>query len=1188
MSQYKCLLCNTKFDNQKSHHTKHLSSNKHIVKKELEREKLLNAGIDVKTVEKRLAELETYVGSTRICYVDKTKISIEQYEENLDKFQSKIITDIQDRELVYCHGPKVKSYFRVKEDNPMTDWHREWQSHFPDHVEKTFSKNGKKRRTDVDLDDNLVAEFQNSLISKENVDKRMNDYRIDHDKEIIWIINGDGEIKVSENQKIINGENIKDIILNFSQCTWKYRSFLAYATVYLDIDAYIYKISPKDVRSHMISVTSPVRKKYFTSFMKKNLIQEAFNGEVPKQANVFVTQMGAGNGKTYSIIQLINNEDFYCYDTFIYLAKQHTAKDLIFGELERQKDTSLENIIFDEESYNDAVISKRKQHVVKFSAFDQDKTIIIGTIDSFIYNISRRKSKGIDQFLSWTTEVFENKETSCRDTGSFKYANDTRYMNKKTLIIVDEIQDLHPNYAKCLLYLVSDKYVNFYAVGDKLQSINFGENAFTILTKIDSVKDEIKTDIIRVIINTPVNKCRRFTNPQLINFVNQTVNFEKFNVPKIQADNSVINNALDSVVAFHGDTIFSRGCISKNKVAKQVETIMEYYKDEVETNERVPEDFLIITPVMQKNDIIESLNLAIRQYWQSKNESGSYKKFSYVHKSEEGSSIDLEDSKHSTRIVTIHSSKGDGRPVVFIIGLSEKTLKIFSEKYKKDDTDGELIYESLFHVALTRMKEKIYIRLEPERDDIYERILKNCEIRQVQAPELKISNYIQFNTLIKEPNFNYFDKNILEPSQHNNLFEKISLDEDDKKIIDMKHHNIRYGIMLVMSMLKIDEYESNTGKSAKTGHRRQIFVILKILSECEIVSCQNHAEYYKILNEDNKGGPFRFPIYAYENNKGEYQQYYKYIIEKLDEVKKILCKFLRYHRLENMTCEQSIFLYFMKEIYQERGFSVFPIAELYDIVDIFTNNEEEKNKYIQHHHELVPIITDCWNYITINHPNIKYLCNQAVYLDSSFCNDLQFGQGIKFVGYDNDEVYIFVLSPYVNSINNNKILVDNIYETFAIKNVKKYCDSTKKLLTTSYEHFNNKPVVSYLITLDSKKPYKFSWTDGKKVDFIEFEKQNIIKIICEDAKNHYHGFISLIWTFYSFHKNAKSIDQIISLYNEEKKIRKNLPNFIIELFYEIKYTKKYTQEKAFKSRLIEIMDKTVETFFYGDADKSII
>jgi ATP-dependent exoDNAse (exonuclease V) beta subunit len=64
-------------------------------------------------------------------------------------------------------------------------------------------------------------------------------------------------------------------------------------------------------------------------------------------------------------------------------------------------------------------------------------------------------------------------------------------------------------------------------------------------------------------------------------------------------------------------------------------------------------------------------------YWKDHN-TNNYYQYCVFHKSEEGTSINLDDSAHATRMVSIHSSKGDGREVVFVIGITESGLKVYS------------------------------------------------------------------------------------------------------------------------------------------------------------------------------------------------------------------------------------------------------------------------------------------------------------------------------------------------------------------------------------------------------------------------------------------------------------------------------------------------------------------------------
>ena len=54
------------------------------------------------------------------------------------------------------------------------------------------------------------------------------------------------------------------------------------------------------------------------------------------QCVLYHNQRGAGCGKTYESIQLLFNDKFTHKDTFIYLTKMHSAKEVIYGELKSQ------------------------------------------------------------------------------------------------------------------------------------------------------------------------------------------------------------------------------------------------------------------------------------------------------------------------------------------------------------------------------------------------------------------------------------------------------------------------------------------------------------------------------------------------------------------------------------------------------------------------------------------------------------------------------------------------------------------------------------------------------------------------------------------------------------------------------------------------------------------------------------
>ena len=56
------------------------------------------------------------------------------------------------------------------------------------------------------------------------------------------------------------------------------------------------------------------------------------NNEIIKQSNLYIKQQGAGNGKTYGLIQNLKNKNFSHYDYFIIVSKQHSAKTIIYNE----------------------------------------------------------------------------------------------------------------------------------------------------------------------------------------------------------------------------------------------------------------------------------------------------------------------------------------------------------------------------------------------------------------------------------------------------------------------------------------------------------------------------------------------------------------------------------------------------------------------------------------------------------------------------------------------------------------------------------------------------------------------------------------------------------------------------------------------------------------------------------------
>ena len=157
------------------------------------------------------------------------------------------------------------------------------------------------------------------------------------------------------------------------------------------------------------------------------------------------------------------------------------------------------------------------------------------------------------------------------------------------------------------------------------------------------------------------------------------------------------------------------------KIDEYIEHILEKVEYEVNTHKYSAKDFLFVFPIMKANILANELESRLNKYWIDKTSDPGeeYIQYAILHRHEEGQVIDMNSSINASRLVTIRTSKGDGRNVVFVIGCTEQSLKLLSKG------ENDLIYESYLHVALTRAKKKVYFGLVKNNDDIHRRFASN-------------------------------------------------------------------------------------------------------------------------------------------------------------------------------------------------------------------------------------------------------------------------------------------------------------------------------------------------------------------------------------------------------------------------------------------------------------------------------
>ena len=415
-----------------------------------------------------------------------------------------------------------------------------------------------------------------------------------------------------------------------------------------------------------------------------------------KYGQVYFNQRGAGCGKTYESIQLLNT--FKNKKVIIYLTKTHSAKEVIYGELKEQYNSNkLHKITILSE-----ILDKKYKIVIKREDTKEEFTILIGTIDSFTYTIYDKSIQinNLDPFNDIVNKIHEGKILT-----NINYGNTPIHINYETLIIIDEAQDLGKNYMEAFITIVNKTKADLYIIGDKLQSIWNTNNIYTCIED---------ADITKITKSEGINKVMRFHNEQFKYFVNNLVPYHKYNLPKVeQICDRVCKYEHETIKPY---TIFEVPSTFRTDIDDMyiiISKIKMYICQEISKYDYKPNNFMFIFPILKKNTFAQILSLELNNFWTEKYNKRD--KYVFLHKSEPGQIINLKESENATRILSIHTSKGTGCEVVFLLGVTEHALNIFSRQ-----TDN-IVYNSLLHVAVTRQKKAIYVGIENNNDDICRR-----------------------------------------------------------------------------------------------------------------------------------------------------------------------------------------------------------------------------------------------------------------------------------------------------------------------------------------------------------------------------------------------------------------------------------------------------------------------------------
>lgn len=1094
------------------------------------------------------------------CLINNEKIHVSKYIENIDNYNNLTLTCDNGHELILVNGEKRKKHFRHKNSSdvggfPMSEWHCKWQSYFPItevYFPKINDKQIKDRRADIFIKDkNYIIEIQHTEIDDSNVICRNNDYAL-HNNKLIWIIDG--------NTADVDFEELStnNYLITFND-VWKFKSFRhIYEFILLDINNKIFKIPVKKVCNKMILVKEFKEIEYVVENLikKPENVWNLWEDDNETKPTLTLHQKGAGNGKTFGIWQSISlNHD---KELYIIVTKQHTAKEVIKEELDDQARRNEFHILDNMSSVEHN--EYRKQLIVEYIHKKSNRKccVIIGTIDSLIFNLTNNNKKNVDFFQGLLETIDENGCNKLnKETGNFRYAGRSLKLNKKTELWIDEVQDLNIKYFKAIHKLMLSTKIDVVVVGDKLQSLEF-ENNF--MTEIENIENN---ELIQIIKPPATNFNRRIKVKYMADKINSLIQFNKYNLPNISFEPDIENELKDigeeNVLEVIDEPNIYKSIKSEennNTIENYINKLIQCVDKEVREHSYLPNDFLFIFPIMKGNLLATQLETKLNGYWIEKleDDENNYKQYAVLHKHEEGQVIDTSMSKFSSRIMSIRSSKGDGRKVVFILNCDEASLKIVSNK------EIGLIYESYIHVALTRAKNKIYFGLKGNNDNIHKRFGINGIVGY--KPSILFSfNINKINQFINKDN-------IINLLKENNISEFKKVNEEYNKetlSIDWEYHCIRKSIYCQYALFKILNKNKNNN-NFKNSEIKTVLDKVSRLAICEVTP----SIFYKSLNKLDVLDELEYFPLCNLSHKPIYKSYCNKIKNHMIKIQNDYNK--NCLSLSEQTPLEAILQNYMIDIFKNKKYHQITPSTIYNIIDYY--NYENTTKQSQLFNEAMNIrnITDnIMDNILNNDNNIKWNIENIINFDGN-TDDIKIYFKNNIIGYSENNIYHLVFKTDYNELNHWDTMIEILLERFLIYNPKgNERENNNKI------RFKNKKIITYLFILKQKKYEIFDW------DF-ENNISNQLKIEFKLAlKRYFSDFNKELFQYYNF----------ISKYDKEiwNKRFKTPLLYLSNEFKDIQYITNYFNElnqkciNGEKKKVIDLMDNEKE--FSDELNKRI-
>ena len=265
------------------------------------------------------------------------------------------------------------------------------------------------------------------------------------------------------------------------------------------------------------------------------------------------------------------------------------------------------------------------------------------------------------------------------------------------LLIIDEAQDLLAKKMKLIVNIAKhNHHMDIYIAGDYLQTL-FAEDTSEISSMSAHSMNVFKR--IDSYFYFDLSKCMRCPKAH-VDFNNMIMGEiqAKYGIPIMLSSNE---NTIDKPLVFthHSVSDSTTARINAEQVTAMIKTLMELDRT-VE-----PGDIAIIMAKSKKNYWFCQLQDTLPKMYESIGKDPNLVYYMSTYGDGQHVSLDWNRAEGKTVMLSIHGDKGKGHKVVFLLGLSEKSIPNEHHIY----TPNEIISESMLNVGLTRSTKYLFI-----------------------------------------------------------------------------------------------------------------------------------------------------------------------------------------------------------------------------------------------------------------------------------------------------------------------------------------------------------------------------------------------------------------------------------------------------------------------------------------------